>query len=258
MMESSIERLDDERLRHFDTEYVDDVRWRPFAHGIERYYPDGRFSFLDAGGGNGVFADRILTAYPESHGVVVDNSEFLLGRNQPHPRKTLLQESALHLERLVETKFDVVCFNWCLHHLVSRSYAESRRYITRALHSAHSLLFPRGHVSVYEDVYDGLVWDGAPSFIIHTLTSQKAIGGLIRRAGANTGGVGICFLSSKRWLATMQKAGHDVAEHTPGPDFSPVPWTWRSLLHVGRIHSDHFWLTPAGAVASGDGPSVSS
>jgi hypothetical protein len=249
--ESSVEQLDDERLTHFDTEYVDDARWRPFAQGIDRFYPDGRFSFLDAGGGNGVFADRILTAYPESSGVVLDNSELLLGRNQPHPRKTLLLESALHLERLAEMKFDVVCFNWCLHHLVSRSYAESRRNISGALRSAKSLLSSQGHVSVYEDVYDGLVLDGAPSFIIHTLTSRKVIGGLVRRAGANTGGVGICFLSHKQWLATMQETGYDVADYTPGSDYSRVPWTWRALLHVGRIHSDQFWLTPAG------GPAVS-
>lgn len=95
-----MEQLDDERLAHFDTEYMTESRLLTVKERIDRDFPSGRFTFLDVGGGNGAFADRILASYPDASGVVLDSSQFLLDRNRSNERKSLVLESAANLERL--------------------------------------------------------------------------------------------------------------------------------------------------------------
>src|SRR5438876_5406232 len=84
LMERLVERLTDDQLEAFDTESVNDQRWIPIHRCLDRDFPDGQFTFLDLGGGNGTFADRLLEDYPSSSGVVLDNSQLLLNRNKPH------------------------------------------------------------------------------------------------------------------------------------------------------------------------------
>ena len=78
-----MEQLDDEQLQGFDTEYVTDQRWVPVKRCIDRDFPGGYFTFLDIGGGNGLFTDRILANYPKSTGVVLDNSAYYSARTSP-------------------------------------------------------------------------------------------------------------------------------------------------------------------------------
>src|SRR5690606_37849528 len=158
----AMKQLSDEQLATFDTEYVTQALWDILAGHIDRTHPDGRFTFLDIGGGNGVFADRLLAAYPASEGTVLDNSRLLLDRNRPDSRKTLIEESAENLQRL-DRKYDLVFFNWVLHHLVGDGYGQSVRHVDQTLRKAAALLTPNGHISIFENMYNGLVVDNAPS-----------------------------------------------------------------------------------------------
>ncbi|NJO57968.1 MAG: class I SAM-dependent methyltransferase [Richelia sp. RM2_1_2] len=82
-----MKQLEDSQLETFDTEYVNDKRWQIIKEQIERDFPEGDFTFLDVGGGNGLFADRLLSNYPKSRGTVLDNSELLLSKNKSNSRK---------------------------------------------------------------------------------------------------------------------------------------------------------------------------
>src|SRR5690606_9089556 len=131
-------------------------------------------------------------------GAVLDNSRLLLDRNKPNPRKTLIEESAENLEQL-GGRYDLVFFNWVLHHLVGDGYGKSVHHVDQTLRKAVALLTPNGHISIFENMYNGLVVDNAPSHIIFNLTSAKAIAPIIRRLGANTARLGVCFHSKLRW-----------------------------------------------------------
>jgi ubiquinone/menaquinone biosynthesis C-methylase UbiE len=239
----TVKQLDDHQLQSFDVEYVDDQRWQPLRHWIDRDFQDGNFRFLDVGGGNGELADRILAAYPRSSGVVLDNSKLLLAANKPHPRKTTLLESAENLHR-IEGKFDIVFFNWVLHHLVERKYGTTRANIHAALNACSSLLTSDGRVSVYENTYQGMVIDSAPGRIIYAVTSSRLLRAVARRGGANTAGIGVCFLSKRQWKTAFEQAGlHLLGDTEPDNYVWPLRLSWKICLHIRHIRICHFWLS---------------
>jgi Methyltransferase domain len=236
-----MKQLDDSQLETFDTEYVNDRLWKSITEKIDRDFPDGDFSFLDVGGGNGVFTDRLLGYYPNSKGTVLDNAQLLLDRNKTNSRKTIICDSVENLNG-IDNKYDLIFFNWLLHHLIGNSYSETRKNMSNALQAVIPLLTPIGRVSIFENMYDGLVIDGLPGRLIFTLTSSKAIAGFTKKMGANTAGIGVCFLSQKQWIKTISKTGLKSLEYTDDEKWS-VPWKFRVFLHLGNIRFGHFWLT---------------
>ena len=237
-----MKKLADSQVEVFDTDHVDDVRWLTVKMVIEQEFPLGEFTFLDVGGGNGMFADRLLAAYPHSKGTVLDNSEVLLSRNQPNERKALLLDSVENLNG-INMCYDIIIVNWLLHHVVGDSYALTRRNQVSTLRTLGTLLTERGRISVFENVYDGLLIESLPGWLIFQLSANQTIGPITRRLGANTAGVGVCFLSKKQWLSTMNDAALEVLR-----DAEPDSWTWRvplswkMFLHIRRRYVNHFWL----------------
>jgi len=235
-------KLDASQVEAFDTEYVSDARWSTVKANIDQDFPDGVFTFLDMGGGNGMFADRLLAAYPHSKGTVLDNSEVLLSKNEPNERKTVILDSVENVGN-IDTRYDIIFLNWVLHHFVSETYAQTRQNQCRTLSAANTLLAERGRISVFENVYDGMLIESLPGRIIYQLTSNRVLKGITRRLGANTAGVGVCFLSKKQWLSTIHDAGLDVLKCIEPDDWAwSLPLTWKICLHIRRRFVGLFWL----------------
>ncbi|MFH1214203.1 MAG: class I SAM-dependent methyltransferase [Candidatus Neomarinimicrobiota bacterium] len=236
-----IEQLKDYQLNTFDTEYVDEQKWPVIKRCIDRDFPDGQFSFLDIGGGNGLFADRILTNYPQSHGTMLDNSALLINKNKPHDRKRVIVNSVENIGTGNNEKYDLIFLNWLLHHLVDNTYRLTRQNIDGILLTIRSLLADRGRVSIFENMYNGLIFDRAPGWLVYQLTSQKLIAPIVAKAGANTAGVGVCFLSEKQWHSCIQGNGFEILDYYRD-DVWEIPWTWNLFLHISKIYCGHFWL----------------
>lgn len=236
--------LNDEQLAHFDVEYVNRDYWTKCRQCIEWDFPDGEFSILDVGGGNGKFADRVLMTFPKATATVVDLSEMLLGKNLPNPRKTTLIASATELDKLTG-KYDIVSFNWVLHHLIGKSYAQSLENIRDALKAAQGLLTPRGHISIYDNLCDGVIFDRAPSRIIYELTSSKLLAKIVKAGGANTAGVGVCFQSYKAWKDHFRRTGLKLTSFERYASYEK-PLRKRAgcglALHMRPERPGHFWL----------------
>lgn len=233
-------KLSNTQLRNFDKEYVSEKRWKIIKKRIDQDFPHGNFSCLDIGGGNGMFADKLLNSYPSCRVTVLDNSQLLLAKNLPNKRKTTFCESVANISQF-DMKFDLITINWVLHHLVSNSYQETRKNISQTLQNAAILLSPNGRISIFENMYNGLIVDQLPSILIYHLTSAQGIRFLIRRMGANTAGVGVCFLSKNQWDSTIKNARLKILDYT---DDSPwtIPVIRKILLHLGNIRVGHFWL----------------
>ena len=73
-------------------------------------------------------------------------------------------------------------------------------------------------------MYQGWVVENVPGRLIYHLTSAKLTASLARRMGANTAGVGVCFLSKHQWLMTF--------------------------LHLRQIRVGHVWLRADGDVVA--------
>jgi SAM-dependent methyltransferase len=244
---SRIRKLSDAQVEAFDMEYVEGGRWVTIRELIQRDFPDGDFTLLDVGGGNGRFADRILAEFPNSIATVLDNSESLLSRNTSNPRKTVICDSVENLASIGSSRrFDIICFHWLLHHLVSDSYRRTSINQLEALRCAKRLLTPRGRISVFENMYQGYVSEGLPGLLIYHLTSAKPLASVVRAMGANTAGVGVCFRSSGSWLRMAASAGFQAAAYTEPDDWVwPQRMAWRVLLHLRSIRVGHLWLVAA-------------
>ena len=238
-------KLDDSQVESFDTEYAFGNRWDTVKSRIDKDFPHGRFRFLDLGGGNGVFTDTVLETYPNSNGTLLDNSEKLLSRNRKNERKKLVCASVEDLAAL-DGRFDVVFVHWLLHHLIGNSYVETRRNQLVTLANLAQYLTERGRISVFENTCNGWLVDNLPGWLIFQISSAKAIAPITRRMGANTAGVGVCYLSKDQWLSTIQRSGLRVLEYTePDTRHPRLRIEWRTLLHVRSLRVGHFWLSRA-------------
>ncbi len=174
---------------------------------------------------------------------ILDNSELILSLNKTDARKKIILGSVENLtEILVNCKYDLIFFNWTLHHFVKDSYTETRKTQIEVLVNAGTLLSSIGYISVFENIYDGIFFKNLPSYLIFYLTSNKTLAHLVKKMGANTAGCGVCFLSEKQWHKTFEKASLIVSEYT---DFE----RWRVIiprrifLHIGPVRVGHFWLS---------------
>jgi hypothetical protein len=237
----TIDRLTDAQLVPFDRDIVTNDRWQMIRSCIDRDFPSGEFSFVDVGGGNGRFADRVLLNYALATGAVLDTSSFLLSKNVPSPRKRLICANAGELAQQVDP-VDIIFCHWVLHHLVSStSYSQSRANISHALVGIRSALTHRGRVSVYESNYDGYI-DPVPGRLIFALTSLKLAAPLVRKLGANTAGVGVCFLSRRQWHDTFGDAGFSISDYKVGKPWKP-PLSRKIGLLIKEVRDDHYWLS---------------
>lgn len=236
--------LDETQVEAFDTEFVDDCRWPLIEQYIEQTFGSESFSFLDIGGGNGTFTDRILERFPLAQATVLDSSAHLISKNQLNPRKKCICDSVENLKNINE-KFDLVSMNWLLHHLVSDTYAQTRVNQIMTLKAIHNLLTPRGKLSIFENIYHGWIWRQLPGRLIFFLTSLKSISFITRRLGANTAGVGVCFLTKSEWISSIENADLKVLKYNEPDDWSwEIQLIWKLFLHVKERRIGHFWIGP--------------
>lgn len=223
--------LADQQTEAFDVEYVIPQLWALIEPHLNARL--GRPSrFLDVGGGNGVFTDRVLDAFPQSNGVIVEPSQTLRERNAPRPNKTLVPGTFQSAVLDPGQRFDVIFFNWVLHHFVGDSYAKTQALQLAGLRRARDLLTVDGCVVVFENYYPGLLIDDLPSWIIYTLTASRLLKRVSQRLGANTAGVGVCFHSRNAWLAKVTAAGLVVEAIHPGYRYGNLTPLKRFLLHM--------------------------
>jgi hypothetical protein len=237
-----VKKLNEAQTHSFDMEYINENRWSIIKRCIDNDFYNKKFSFLDIGGGNGIFTDKILNTYNNSTGTIVDNSEFLINKNQSNNRKKVILDSVENLDNILNNAhFDLVFINWVLHHLVAESYAETEMNVVNILTLSSQFLNADGRISIFEDIYDGIWFDNLPSHLIYHLTSLKSLAGLMNMWGANTAGVGVCFRSKANWMSIIQKSKLRMIEYTDD-DNVYLSFPRRLFLHVGRVRPAHFWL----------------
>ena len=238
----TIKKLNEQQVLDFDTDYIQDADWDKLCEYLRILFPDGNFSFLDIGGGNGVFCDKVLNTFPKSTAVLLDNSEYLVSLNKKSERKRIICDSVENIDKLFQGEtFNVVFLNLVLHHFVSNSYKSTHNNVTNTFLRLKPLLSSNGYVYVFEDFYNGLIFDGLASYLIYTLTSSKMLAGLTRKFGANTGGTGVCFRSRKQWGKIIDECGYKIIHEGESHLFTFPSWK-RILLHMGKVNMGYLWL----------------
>jgi SAM-dependent methyltransferase len=242
-MEMMLDKLSQEQVALYDAEFVDERGMEIICSAIDRHFPDGRFSFLDVGGGNGIFADRILDRYPSARGTVIDSSELMISKNAARPRKEAIVCDAAEVAARGEL-FDLIFCNLVLHHLVTTgSYRRTRENVERVLAGLAGCLSESGCISVYELEFNGLI-DDFPGHAIFALTSSKVLAPVVKRLGGNTAGVGACFRSHRAWTKLFYGVGLDLIGRTRNGTAFPGGALKRRILLVADSGYVHYWLKP--------------
>lgn len=240
-----IKKLNDSQVAAFDTESMNDFRLGILKSKIDKYFPDGKFTFADLGCGNGFFADGVLDEYPNATAILLDNSDYILSKNKNVSRKTIVCDSIMNASLHIKN-VDIVFMNWVLHHLVSNTYKESYSNINKALTLADSLLKNNGNsfISIFECMYNGLFLDSFPSYFIYQLSSNKMIAPIARKINASSAvaGVGVLFLSKKQWEKAINKADLNIIQYTDDEAIE-FPAYQKIILHLGKTRQGHFWVS---------------
>lgn len=245
MMQMEVRQLSDPQLAAFDHDYVTDEGFASIQEHLDGEFGTRTFDVLDVGGGAGFFVDRLLKRYPGMSATVLDNSALLLDQNIVHPRKRTLMGSGTDLLSAVgRQRFDVVFFNFALHHFVVRRYADTRALQRTALRQAAQILSERGRVCVSEIAYEGAFYHNLPSRIAFGITANRSFAKLTKKLGANTAGCGICFLSSSAWRQEFERAGFAVAaeDWEPMRRFKLLSRLRLAAISARRVANVHYWL----------------
>ncbi|WP_152432438.1 hypothetical protein [Vibrio aquimaris] len=102
--------------------------------------------------------------------------------------------------------YDMIQFNWVLHHFIAHSYAETHALELEGLRSAYNMLGSEGIVIIFENFYEGKEHTNSPGKLIYQLTSSKLLKPVTSALGANTAGVGVCFNSELHWREAIDKS----------------------------------------------------
>lgn len=228
MPEDRVLKLDSEQTKTFDVEYVDQALFDKTLAQVDT----GQVTrVLDVGGGNGLYADKLVEYFPQATVTNLEPDAYLAGRNQQHPRKRVLVSDFQHAE-LEPATFDLVFFSWVLHHFVGSSYGATLALQSGGLEAARGLLKPGGKMVIFENYYDGMMMDDLPGRLIYELTRSKTLSPFTARLGANTAGVGVCFHSAQAWRRLIESAGFSLDHAEICYAYGTLNALKRTLLHI--------------------------
>jgi|GEM_PF-2758937 len=225
--------------------FLEEHRGRVVQMHLERYireaFGDRPWSMLDVGGGSGILSDYLHEQFPQSRATVLDISPELLDANVRAPWKTVLRGSATDLAaRAGGKRFDLVCIHNVLHHVVDGGYRSSGMRVRSVVRQVYDILAPRGHISLFEMSYRGWPVESLSGRIVFQWTSNRALGLLCRRLGANAGGVGVRFLPEAAWRDMLVRSGFDVLDTVRAEPFR-FPLYVRVPLAMRIVEPVHFW-----------------
>lgn len=208
---------------------------------IREAFGDRPWSMLDVGGGSGILSDYLHEQFPQSRSTVLDISPELLDANIRAPWKTVVRGSATDLAAHAgRERFDLVCIHNVLHHVVDGNYRSSGARVAGIVRQVYDILAPGGRLSLFEMSYRGWPVESLSGRIIFELTSNRVLGPLCRRFGANAGGVGVRFLAEAAWRDMLGRSGFDVLDTVRAEPFR-FPLYLRVPLTMRIVEPVHFW-----------------
>ena len=230
-MITNVRLLSEQQTQAFDVEYIDDGMFNLVKCALDKFVPTNDFSFVDVGGGNGLYADRILSNFPSSKVTIVEPDECLLRKNRRNDRKQLMQ-STYQSAQLSEAAHDVVGFNWVLHHFVGSDYSQSLAFQREGLERAYQQLKPGGLLLVFENFYEGFFFHDLPGRMIYSLTASRMLRHVTRQLGANTAGVGVSFHSENTWVNMLEQQGFNTLSQSRCYDFGNLSLLKKAVLNI--------------------------
>lgn len=171
---------------------------------------------LDIGGATGHLA-YLMKKHFEQNGAevyVVDPTEYdSWDRSAFGNDVHFICDTVENLQKIFDDNtFDIIIANRVFHHFIHSSWRKSLKKMDEYMKTIHSLLKNDGLFCVMDHFYNGALIDTASSFLIFSLTTiqNPKIANFVKKMGAESAGVGTCFLSEKMWKKKLNKAGFNI------------------------------------------------
>jgi hypothetical protein len=103
-----------------------------------------------------------------------------------------------------------------------------------------------GHVSIFENDYNGALIDDLPGWITFWSLRLPILRALAGSRGANTAGVGVCYLSRHGWTRTLAQTPLELvctsSSDAQAPALLARSRLLRGAIGLRSIEVGHYWL----------------
>jgi SAM-dependent methyltransferase len=213
-----------EKFENYEN-YLSGVYLKYYASVLEDSSRRKNLKILDLGGGSGHFAlalaDFFLRKGNEAEVCVLDITRYSTW-NEFSDRVRFIEGSIFETEKYFQPgSFDLIFLNKVCHHLVQNTWRKTVRGISALLSRTGETLKKGGTLCISEVYYEGpLFLKEFSSVAIFALSSIKnpLVARILRLAGSKSSGVGVCFLSKKRWRSLLAGAGYEITSELDEPE----------------------------------------
>jgi len=183
---------------------------------ISRYFEsDEPIRMLDVGCGAGLFADALLSSYPAATAYCFDLSSGMLARHGLNERKRVLCADAKAIPFAGE-RFDLINVDAVMHHMIGPGgYAATVSGVSRFLRELRGLANPQGVLAVREIGVEGSIVGALLPRVIFELSrieGPPTLVTILRNLGIETAGIGVAFLTRRRWTQVFDETGWQVID----------------------------------------------
>jgi len=244
-------------INEHQKEYYEAMDKKMAAINLERYsellnlYRDKKsVKIVDIGGASGYFSLALKEYFSDISCEIycVDTTKYDSWQNNMN-KITFINDSASSLSTLFERNtIDIVFANMVFHHFVKNTWNDTVNGMNSILKQIYYILKDGltgggGHLCIAEQFYNGIIYDKSTSKIIYTLTSNKIpfMTNIIKKFGAHSAGVGVCFLSKKMWVDVLTNNGFmiDCLEETIP---MKVEWYKKLFLLINKYTDNNMIL----------------
>ncbi|MFB9216376.1 class I SAM-dependent methyltransferase [Vibrio sinaloensis] len=229
-MDATIHSAKTELPSSSDIEYIDGETFNQLAKQLDMLFPTAKpFHLLEVGGGRGLYADKVLTKYPSADVTLIEPDKGVLELNRPNNRKHL--HCSLFEEHTFDQHYDIIQFNWVLHHFVANTYYETILLQQQALRTAYDQLADNGLVVMFENFHEGILVNNLTNEWLGSDVASSNLDPSIRRLITSNARSAVCFHNRSTWHDMLLNAGFEVILHVP-------PHSLRSLGQFSAIPTE--------------------
>ena len=193
---------------------------------------------LDIGGGSGYFSSLVYEYFFDMNidceVFVIDTIKYDTWRNKIfHGKITFIEVSAERLSQVFEKEtFDIVFAKYVFHHFVKDTWKKSIDCMTSIIMQIKYIIKKDSYLCIVDQFYNGLLGDTSASRMIYRFTScrKSFFVKIFKNMGAQSAGVGVCFLSKKMWYKLFLAANFFVEKIE-----EPLPRKMKWYMHIGLL-----------------------
>jgi len=205
---------------------------------LERVKNRERLRILDIGGGSGHFSSLICEYFSRiglnCEVYVIDTVKYDTWYSKDFSERIVfIEESAEKLDKIFEKEtFDIVFAKYVFHHFVKDTWKKSICCMASIITQIKHVMKKDSYLCIVDQFYNGLLGDTSASKMIYRFTSCRILflANFFRKMGAQSAGVGVCFLSKKMWHTLFELGGFHIEKLE---EAMPKKMKW--YMHLGLL-----------------------